>query len=115
MRHSVARVCRRALLELSDSVGLVAEVLRSSFFWFIIGCSFASMYAFVTLYVAYLLKVNAWIIMIPPLIPFTTVWLLVLRKRANSYLAFLLAPQKDYDIEKTLKEYAELLEKQKKM
>jgi len=72
------------------------------------------MYAIVTLYVAYLLNVNAWIIMIPPLVPFTIVWLLVLRKRANSYLALLLAPQRNYDIEKTLKEYEELLEKQKK-
>lgn len=114
MRHSVSRVCKRALLELSDSVGLVAEVLRSSFFWLIMCCSIGGMYAFITLYVAYLLKVNAWIIVIPPLIPFAAIWFLILRKRANNYLASLLAPQRNYDVEKALKEYAELLEKQKK-
>jgi hypothetical protein len=64
-------------------------------------------------YVAYLLRVNAWLTIVPPLIPLTVTWFFVLRKRTNNYIALLLAPQKIYDMDKTLKEYTELLENQK--
>ena len=98
---------------MSSSVGLIVEVLTSSYFWFLVCCSFASMYATIMLYIAYLLRVSAWLTIVPPLIPLTVTWFFVLRKRTNNYITLLLAPQKTYDVDKTLKEYTELLENQK--
>lgn len=71
-------------------------------------------YVLAMLYVAYLLGVSPWATIILPITPLFTLWLWVQWKRERNYWALILGPQKEWNIDKVLKEYTELLEKQKK-
>jgi len=113
LKESIRRFLRRAFFEVSDSLGMAYEFVTSGFYWMIVCCGFFSMYTWIMFYVAFLLHVNPWVTIIPPLIPMTLGWYYIVRKQARNYLALLLAPQRTYDTEKAVREYLELLENQK--
>jgi hypothetical protein len=113
LKESISRFFRRAFLEVADSLGLTFEFVTGSFFWLIVVCGTFSMYIWIMLYVAYLLHTSALVTIITSLVPMALGWYYVARKRERNYFAFLLAPQKIYDTEKTIREYLELLENQK--
>ena len=113
MSDKTKRLRKRITFELSSFTGQVAEAFTSLAFWIVLCCAFGGMYVFVMLYAAYLLSVNPWVTIAPPLIPVGIVWYLILRKRARNFLALLMAPERGWNIDKSLKEYTELLEAQK--
>lgn len=113
MESKLHRLGKRAFLELSLAIDMVVDMLTGPSFWLVMLCSFGGMYVFVMLYAAYLLHVNPWLTIVPPLIPVTTAWFLILRKRIKNYLALLLQPPRNWDIDEAVKGYEELLRKQR--
>ena len=113
MESKLHRLGKRAFLELSLAIDMVVDMLTGPSFWLVMLCSFGGMYVFVMLYAAYLLHVNPWLTIVPPLIPVTTAWFLILRKRIKNYLALLLQPPRNWDIDEAIKGYEELLRKQR--
>jgi len=109
----VNRFLRKALLEVADLLGLTFEFVTSAFFWTVTISTSFSMYVWVMAYVAYVLHINAWVTIIPPLVPMTLAWYYIVRRRARNYLALLLAPHRTWDQDKALTEFLKLLEEQK--
>lgn len=84
-------------------------------FWTVVGSRvYVQCYVLAMICVAYALGVNPWVTIVPSAAPLLAVWLWVQTKRERNRLALLLTPQKDWNIDKALKEYTELLEKQRK-
>jgi len=111
------RLCsfgKRAFLELSLVIETAVDLFSGASFWMIMACTFGGMYVFIMLYVAYLLHVNAWLTIAPPLVPITVAWYWILRRRVKSYLGLLLQTPKSWDIDEAIEGYAELLEEQRK-
>ncbi len=98
-----------------DLVCLLSGSLKDVSFWTVVGarvyliCNVLTM-----LYVAYLLGVNPWITITSSLITVFAVWLRIQMRREHDYLALLLEQQKEWDVDTALKEYTELLERQKR-
>jgi len=101
--------------EVWDSICLLGEGLTDVSVWSVVFRTWSvKFYVLAMLYVAYLLGVSPWATIILPITPLFTLWLWVQWKRERNYWALILGPQKEWNIDKVLKEYTELLEKQKK-
>lgn len=110
------RLCsfgKRIFLELSLAVETAVDLFSGPSFWAIMACAFGGMYVFVMLCVAYLLHVNAWLTIAPPLVPITVAWYWVLRRRIKSYLGMLLQTPRSWDIDEAIESYAKLLKEQR--
>lgn len=114
MNEKLRKLRKQITFELSTLTGQVAEVLTSLIFWVVLCSAFGGMYVFAMLYAAYLLNVNPWVTIALPLVPIVIVWYLILRKRTENFLALLMAPERGWNIDKSLREYTELLEEQKR-
>ena len=113
MKEKISEFGRKFFQRTSSFTRQVIDILTSLYFWLLVGCVFIGMYAFIMLLVAYILGVNPWITLILPLVPFVAVWHRILKKRVENYVASLMKPRAILNLEKALKDYVELLEKQK--
>lgn len=95
-----------------EDLGVGFEFMTTGFFWFIVSCSFASMYTFVMLWLAYMLRVNPWFTLVPPLVPLVILWYRLIKKRIENYMDLLMKPFVIRSADEVIKEYSKLLEEQ---
>jgi len=106
---------RHLCSEVWDAACLLLGALVDISVWTIASARvYAQFIVLAMVYVAFLLGVSPWVMIIPPITPLFAVWLWVQVKRERNHLALLLDQQKEWDIDKALKGYTELLEKQRK-
>ncbi len=101
----------RLLQKIYFTVALIIAFFRDSFFWSLVIAYFAGMYVWLMIYVAMLLHVNPWMLILPPLAVLCIVWYWIVSERMKNYLDLLIRPYKPRDVEKTVKEYLEILRK----
>jgi hypothetical protein len=114
MARNLREVWAKVCYDVSSSASMIFGPLTDLFFWFIVSCSLAGMYPFISLWVAWTFHIDPMITVYVPLVPFTAVWYSIIRRRIKNYLASLLAPQKTYDVDSAVKTYVKLLEEQEK-
>lgn len=112
MLSALGRIRSKAEFEISSSLRLIVGLFTSSQYWFIVGCTFISIYPYAMLWVAWMLHINPWITIVTPLIPFVTAWYMVMRRRLRNYLALLLNQGRIWDTDKALTEYIRLVRSQ---
>jgi hypothetical protein len=114
MARNLRDVWAKMSYEISSSVCIVFGPLTDLFFWFIVSCVLASMYPFISFWVAWKFNINPLITVYGPLVPFTVAWYVIIRRRAKNSLAGLLAPQKTYDVDAAVETYVKLLQEQER-
>jgi len=93
-------------------MGDVEELIR-----LLLNLLFLILYPIIIIYIAILLNLGlySWIVIGLFLIPPVAAWLIILRKRAESYLATLMEKEPPkWNVEEKVEEYIELLEKERK-
>jgi hypothetical protein len=113
MTGRIDRIFRKCIAEVSSFATDIYEILTSFWFWFLVGCSFISMYVVVMIIVACTLGINAWLLIIPPLIPLTLAIIWINDKRLKNYYDLLRNPFTFRDLEETMQEYLQLLGEKK--
>lgn len=102
---------KKVLRKLYFIVALIIAFFTDSFFWSIVIAFFGGMEVWLMLLLAIELSVNPWMTILPPLVPLAIVWYWVQKERIKNYLDLLMKPYKPRDVEKTVKEYLEILRK----
>jgi hypothetical protein len=113
MTERISKIFGKCIAEMSSFGIQIYEILTSFWFWIIVGCSFISMYVFVMFTVACILGINAWFLIIPPLVPFTVICIWINDRRLENYYDLLRNPFTFRDLEETMQEYLQLLGEKK--